>query len=117
MQVNALTIVNCVFGLATAGTALVGLIRPQAFSHSALIGPGEQMYSRMYAARAVPLGLAAALPPFAWEGAPVATVLGVAAIAQVADVVIGIRNHEFGMTIGAGIAAIVHVACAISIIL
>ncbi|MDR2974342.1 MAG: hypothetical protein LBV00_06470 [Propionibacteriaceae bacterium] len=110
-----LIIINAIIGVGTAGMAVVSVIKPQLFSRSESVTSGEVHYTRMYAARAVPLGLAAGLLPFWWSGAPVVTLLLVAAVAQVIDVVLNIRSREMGLLIGATVAATVHIVAAVAI--
>ena len=69
----------------------------------------------MYAARAIPFGLAAGILPF-WPGGPAAAgVLFTAAAIQLADVAIVVRKKERGMSIAASVGAIVHLLCGLTI--
>lgn len=65
----------------------------------------------MYAARAVPFGLAAGILPFWPGGAAVAWVLLTAGVIQIADAVIAMGKKDRGMLIGASVGAIVHIIC------
>lgn len=111
-----LALLNTVVATATVGAALIALARPQLMLPAGAAGDGESYYAAMYAARAVPLGLAAVA--VVWiPGAHAATilVLAAAAAAQVGDVVIGLRHRSRGMAVGAAFAAVCHAAGALAV--
>jgi hypothetical protein len=114
-MLTALLTVNLLVSLASAGASGVALLRPAYLSGSSQISRGEIIYVRMYAARAIPFGVAAGLIPFWRNGASVTWLLLTAAIVQMLDVFIGIEKKDRGMTIGASIATIVHLSCALII--
>jgi hypothetical protein len=102
--------------LASAVASVIALNRPASLSGSSHVGSGEVFYVRMYAARAIPLGLAAGILPF-WPGGPaVAWLLVTAALIQAIDVVIAAGKREGGMIVGASVGAIVHLACGLAIL-
>lgn len=106
---------NLLVSLASAGAAVIALLRPASFSGSSHVARGEIFYVRMYAARSIPFGLAAGILPF-WPGGPaVAWVLFTAAVIQIVDVVIAVGKKERGMMIGASVGAFVHLLCGIAI--
>lgn len=105
-------ILNTINALATVAAALLALYRPALMSRSHQVEPGEVYYSRMYASRAVPLGVLAALAPFVFTGSAVQLILAAAALAQVFDALIGLSRKEWGMVAGGTIAAIIHGVCA-----
>ncbi|MDR2930733.1 MAG: hypothetical protein LBV06_07530 [Propionibacteriaceae bacterium] len=110
-----LIIINAIAGIGSAGMGAVAVVRPQLFSQSESSSTGETLYARMYAARAIPFGLAAALAPFWWSGPTVVILLVAAAAAQVIDIMLSLKSRLTGMIIGATVAATVHVVAAIAI--
>jgi hypothetical protein len=115
MQI-AILVLNLIASFTSATWAVVALIRPASLSGSVHIEPGEIFYARMYAARAVPLGLASGILPFCLGGPAIAWVLFIAAAAQIADVAIAVGKQERGMIMGASFATIVHIVCGLAII-
>ncbi len=69
----------------------------------------------MYAARSVPLGLAAGLLPFWYGGAPVSLLLFTTALIQGADILIAVEKKEPGMITGATFGLVIHVLCGLAI--
>ncbi len=110
-----LLFLNLLVSLASAGAAVIALLRPGSFSGSSQVGRGEIFYVRMYAARSIPFGLAAGILPYWPGGSAVAWVLLTAAVIQIVDVVIAVGKKERGMMIGASVGAIVHLLCSIAI--
>ena len=106
---------NLLVSLASALAAGIALVRPASLSGSSRVVPGEVFYVRMYAARAIPFGLAAGILPF-WPGGPaVAWVLFTAAAIQIVDVILAVGKKDRGMMFGASIGAIVHLLCGLAI--
>lgn len=105
-------IVNAVVSAGTVIAALIAMRRPASMSGSPQPDMGEVFYSRMYAARAIPLGIAAGLLPFTGSGVPVRIILLAAATAQVGDAAIGLQRGERAMVASAFMAALVHIATA-----
>ncbi|MGW7532293.1 hypothetical protein [Amycolatopsis sp. NPDC054798] len=112
---TVLVAANAVVAVVSVVFAVVAAVRPAALSHSENPASGEKFYSLMYAARAVPLGGAAAIVPLLWSGPVCAVVLIAAAVAQVADVAIGVFRREPGMIAGSSVVAAVHVATAVAL--
>ena len=112
---TALLVLNLIASLASAGWAAASLVQPAALSGSQHISTGEVFYARMYAARSIPLGIAAAFLPLWLPGKPVAFILFAAAAIQLADVIIAVAKKDRGMILGASIATIVHVFCGLAI--
>ena len=79
------------------------------------MGRGETFYARMYAARAIPFGLAVGVLPLCLHGPAVAWLLFAAAATQAADIAIAIGKRELGMGIGAATGTIVHIVCGVAI--
>jgi hypothetical protein len=110
-----LPVLNLLAAAAGAIGGVVGLAQPAAMSKSNQVTPGELFYARMYAVRALPLGIVAGLLPFWHRGPAVTPVLVAASVVQVADVVIGAGRKDLGMMTGASIAAIIHIVSAYAI--
>jgi len=116
-MLTILLILNLVVSFASAVASVIALNRPASLSGSSHVGSGEVFYVRMYAARAVPFGLAAGILPF-WPGGPAAAwLLVAAALVQGLDVVIAAGKRERGMAVGASIGALVHLACGLALLL
>ena len=113
---TALLLVNLFASLASAAWAVGALFRPASLSGSGQISGGEKFYARMYAARSIPVGLAAAITPFCVGGKAVAWLLFAAALIQIADVIIGVEKKARGMMIGASIAAIIHILSGLAVL-
>lgn len=109
------TVLNGVVSLIGIGFAVVAALRPSAMSHAADPTAGERFYARVYAARAVPLGLLAGSVPFLSHGIVSALVLAVAALAQAADAVLGAQRREAVMVAGPLFACVVHVITAVAV--
>ncbi|WP_084531328.1 hypothetical protein [Nocardia miyunensis] len=110
-----LTVLNGVVSLISIGFAVVAALRPSALIHEAKPTAGERFYARMYAARAIPLGLLAGSAPFFPHGILSALVLVVAAIAQAGDAALGAQRREPVMVAGPLFACVVHVVTAIAV--
>lgn len=110
----ALPVANAVIAIVSVAFAVVAAVRPAALSHSETPTNGEKFHASMYAARAIPLGTAAAIVPFYWPGPACAVLLIAVAAAQAADVVIGVFRRERGMIAGSSVVAAVHVATAVA---
>lgn len=103
---------NAFFSLASVAAAALALFRPQLMSRSSQVGSGEKFYAQMYASRAIPAGIAAAVAPFCFGGGAVALILCAAATMQIGDTIIGWSRKEWGMLVAPAFAAIVHAVTA-----
>jgi hypothetical protein len=103
---------NLIVSLASAAWAAVAVFRPASLSNSRQVTEGEKFYVRMYAARALPFGLAIGALPFWGGGFAVESILIAAAFVQIADIVIAVQRKNLGMICGAATGAIAHLACA-----
>lgn len=110
-----LPVLNLLAAAAGAIGGVVGLAQPAAMSKSSQVTPGELFYARMYAVRALPLGIVAGILPFWHRGPAVVSVLLAASFVQVADVVIGAGRKDSAMATGASIGAIIHFVSAYAI--
>ena len=113
---TALLFVNLLASLVSTAWAVVALVRPGSLSGSGQISGGEKFYARMYAARSIPVGLAAAITPFCVGGKAAAWLLFAAALIQIADVIIGAEKQARGMMTGASVAAIIHILCGLAVL-
>ncbi len=105
-----LIIVNAIISFGAVVVSFIALTRPGKLSGSTDVNAGEWFYAKMYAARAIPLGvIAGVLPFFAEPGAwPIRVVLIAAALVQVADALIGFGKREWGMIGAPSAAFVVH---------
>lgn len=110
---TALAVANAIVALISAGSSVAGALRPGiALGRTEPVNAGTDLYARAYAARAVPLGLAAAVVLLADARAAAWPMLLVAGLAQVGDSAIGARRRNLGMALGAGAFAVLHLASA-----
>jgi hypothetical protein len=108
-------VLNTVAALVSVGFAVFAAIRPAALSHAeATVGVRFGAY--MYAARAIPFGLVAAVLPWAERGVATAWLLFAAAVVQLVDAGIGGWRREPGMIAGGTVAAVIHTATAIALL-
>ncbi|KAJ5835998.1 hypothetical protein N7447_002024 [Penicillium robsamsonii] len=110
-----LLLLNSLASFASVAGAMISIAKPEALSGSLQVTNGERFYQRMYAVRAVPLEALAAILPFYLGGPAVASVVGVSAFVQAADVMIGVSKKDAGMILGASFATAIHVLCFLSI--
>jgi hypothetical protein len=112
--VTFLLAANTFAAVASIAFAVLGGVRPAALSDSGTPSPGERFYGWMYAARGVPLGVAAAVAPLAWPGPAAALLLFAAAAAQAGDAAIGVTTRKWTMIAGASVLTAVHAATAVA---
>jgi len=108
-MVLVLSILNALAALASAAFGVVALVNPQSLSRSE--GRDSPFFSWMYAARTIPLGLFVALVPFLRHGSVVALILSLAALVQLVDAGIGLQQRNLRLTLGALVAAVIHIVC------
>lgn len=112
-----IVVVNVTAAVASIGFATVAMINPPTLTGSATV-PSTRYYAAMFATPAIPIAVAvAAVPTTAASRDTVIVVLAVAGAAQVGDLVIGLRRRIAGMTAGAAIAAIIHLASVIHLVI
>ena len=112
IRVRTLLTLNAIAASASAIWGVVAIMRPEALSGSNDPTNDDRFYVRMYAARAIPFGVAACSLPLLYRGnEAVVWVLVTAALMQGADVAIAIEKKQLGMAVGAAIGATVHFAC------
>ena len=105
-----IALLNTIAALASAGFGPAALVKPGLIAPS---GDGEaagRFYSSMYAGRAIPLGAAVGGAIWFLPAPSVVLLLGIAALAQIADIGIGSLWRLRGMIVGAVFAVVCHVA-------
>ncbi len=100
--------------LAASGVvfAVLAALRPSALAGEGAEGVGVHFYARMYAAKAVPFGVLAAVVPFLATGAVPGVCLLCAAVSQAVDATIGFGRRDMRQTGGSVVAAVVHAVVA-----
>mgnify|MGYP000873395116 CR=1 FL=1 len=104
---TVLLIANTLCALLAVTAALLALMRPELMLRAQSVSTDARFYTQMYAARAIPFGLTAALAPFFFHNGAVRLLLIAFALTQ-----IGWRRREWGMVIFPGFCAAVHLAAA-----
>lgn len=104
--------------LVLVATVIVILALARATAMTASLGEEttlSRFYVGMYAARGLPIGVVTITMILTNLGAPseLRWWLAVAGAIQLVDVVLGARHRLWGMVIGAGVAAIVHLLTAL----
>ncbi|MEU4739120.1 hypothetical protein AB0G02_01475 [Actinosynnema sp. NPDC023658] len=107
---------NTLAALLSVGFAAAAGARPAAMSGSTTASASERFYAYMYAARAVPFGLVAAVLPWFERGSAVAWLLFVAAAIQAIDVGIGVWRKEKGLMGGGAVLAVIHAVAGIAVL-
>lgn len=107
-----LLLANTLCALLAVVAALLALIHPELMLSAQSVGDDVRFYAHMYAARAIPFGLAAALVPFFFHNGAARLLLIAFALTQLGDMSIGWRRREWGMVICPGLCAAVHLAAA-----
>ncbi|HEU5473639.1 MAG TPA: hypothetical protein VFV67_23575 [Actinophytocola sp.] len=113
---TVLLILNTLAALLSVGFAAFAAVRPAAMGGSESITAAERFFAYMYAARAVPFGVVAAVLPWFERGVGVAWFLFVAAAIQLIDVGIGIWRKEGGLIGGGAVLAAIHVIAGIAVL-
>lgn len=99
--------------LISAGSSLAGALRADiALAHTEPVIAATDMYAPAYVVRAAPLGSATAVALPAYARAVAWPMPVVAASAQVGNSAIGARQRNPGITLGAGVVAVLHLASA-----
>jgi hypothetical protein len=110
-----LLLVNLLLVVVSTGYAVFASFRPGVLTSG--LGaetPPSKFYAQMYAIRGVPLGIATAVIILVNLATPGVTRwwLVVSGLVQLGDAALAIRHRMRGMTIGAGIAGVVHLVSA-----
>lgn len=105
-------LLNIATSVVTVAFGLTGAVRPASMTGSAPSTSGEHYFAYMYASRAIPLGILAAIAPFVLSSRASALVLFAAALAQLGDVVIGVWRSKRPMIFGGGSAAVIYAVTA-----
>ncbi|MEU7319317.1 hypothetical protein ABZ682_01955 [Streptomyces griseoviridis] len=108
-----LLVLNAVLAAGGLCFAIVAALRPSALVTEDADGAGVHFYARMYAAKAVPLCVLAAVVPFLATGAVPGLCLLGAALSQVTDAAIGLGRRDLRQVVGGTVAAVVHTLLAV----
>jgi hypothetical protein len=100
-----IAILNSFAGVVTAGFGVAAVIRPERFTPPNRVPSPSRFFPALYAARAVPLGIAVAVGVWIMPaGTPIVLLLGVAVAAQVIDILIGAAYRMWSLIGGAAFA-------------
>lgn len=112
-----IALLNTLAALASTGFGVAALFKPSLVAPRADENTPSGFYPAMYAARAIPLGLAVGIAVWLPSASPILLLLlGVAVLAQVGDAVIGILHRLPGMIAGAVFAVVCHGAAVLVLI-
>lgn len=111
-----LALLNTLAALASTGFGVAALLNPNLIAPRADKHRPSRFYPAMYAARAIPLGLAVGIAIWFSSTPPLLPLLlGVALLAQVGDAIIGLLHRLPGMTAGAVFAVLCHGAAILTL--
>lgn len=105
-----LSLLNSLAALASLGFAVGAVINPRLLAPPRDERDAARFLPAVYAARAVPLGIAVVVAVWAQSPPAAAAVLAVAAAAQTGDAAIGLAFKQWGMVAGATVGATCHLA-------
>ncbi|WP_051839722.1 hypothetical protein [Streptomyces sp. NRRL F-5126] len=111
-----LCIVNAVVAAGSGFFAILAALRPSALITECAEGAGVLFYARMYAAKAVPLCVLAAVIPFLATGPVAGLCLLGAALSQALDAAIGLGRRDVRQAAGGTVAAVVHTLVAVLVL-
>lgn len=112
-----IALLNTLAALASTGFGLAALVKPGIIAPSAGERVESRFYPAMYAGRAIPLGLAVGVAVWLTPSSSfLLLLLGVAALAQISDAVIGTVYRLPGMIAGAIFAIICHGAAIMTLL-
>lgn len=111
---TVLLVLNAALALGSSCFGLLALARPAALAGTGEGSASTTFYARMYASRAVPLGVAVAAVVLTTLARPEVAIpwLVLAGTVQALDALIGLGRHSLGMVIGPSAAAVVHLLTA-----
>ena len=113
-----IALLNTLAGIASTGFGVAALVKPGLIAPASDLGARSRFYPAMYASRAIPLGVAVGLVVWAApDSVFLSLLLGVAVLAQIGDVVIGVTYRLPGMILGAVFAVVCHGTAIISALL
>ncbi|RLP77493.1 hypothetical protein D9V32_03330 [Mycetocola tolaasinivorans] len=105
-----LALLNTAAALVSSGFGIAAMLRPRALAPTEH-KPADRFYAVMYGARSVPLGIAVAIGVWIMPASPaLALLLAVAAIAQIVDIITGVRTRLWTMVGGAAFATLCHLS-------
>jgi len=107
---------NAFVSTASIVSAVLSLFRPSMLSNSPEALAGEVFFARMYAARAVPLGIALVFIPYRASRVTSGSVVLLGALIQLLDVGVAIASGIRRMVFGALVGTIAHTICGVAIL-
>ncbi|WP_399885482.1 hypothetical protein ACGH7X_14785 [Streptomyces sp. BBFR51] len=110
-----LFVLNAILAAGGVFSAILAALRPSALVAEGAESVGVLFYAQMYAAKAVPLCLLAAVVPFLATGVVPGLCLLGAALSQAMDATIGLGRRNLRQVVGSTGAAVVHALVAILI--
>ncbi|MFD7020889.1 hypothetical protein [Streptomyces sp. NPDC059928] len=110
-----LFVLNAILAAGGVFFAILAALRPSALVTEGANSAGILFYARMYAAKAVPLCVLAAIIPFLATGVVPGLCLLGAALSQAMDATIGLGRHNLRQVIGGTVATVVHALVAMQI--
>ncbi|MFI8875694.1 hypothetical protein [Streptomyces sp. NPDC055243] len=99
---------NAILAAGGVFSAILAALRPSALVTKGAESVGVRFYAQMYAAKAVPLCLLAAVIPFLATGVVPGLCLFGAALSQAMDAAIGLGQRNLRQIVGSTVAAVVH---------
>ncbi|WP_433237514.1 hypothetical protein ACQPYK_29045 [Streptosporangium sp. CA-135522] len=110
---TAVATINVLASLGAAGSSVAGVARPAlGLRPPEAVTSAVHLYTRAYAARAVPLGLMTAFVLVGGPADAAVPLLLVSGLAQVGDSALGVARRNMGMALGAAAFALVHLLTA-----
>ncbi|MFF5405095.1 hypothetical protein ACFY8K_19395 [Streptomyces misionensis] len=110
-----LFVLNAILAAGGVFFAILAALRPSVLVTEDADSVGILFYARMYAAKAVPLCVLAAIIPFLATGVVPGLCLLGAALSQAMDAAIGLERRNLRQGIGGTVATVVHALVAIRI--
>jgi hypothetical protein len=111
---TVIVVANAFVALLSGVSALAGARWPGlGLAKGEAVTAGVAFYARAYTVRAFPLSVLALVELARQDWAVVGPLLIVRGAAQVGDSVLGVRQRNAGMAIGAGVGAVIHLASAL----
>lgn len=115
MLQQIILVLNVLISLGSVVFALVAVARPGFMINAPSDQTHDRFYPIMYAIRAVPLGLLAAVAPWL-SGSAAPTILIAAAAAQIGDAGLGLQRRTWGMVISPLMGAAIYIAMALMLL-
>ncbi|MEV0282158.1 hypothetical protein AB0I22_38105 [Streptomyces sp. NPDC050610] len=112
---SILFVLNATLAMGGVFFVVLATLQPSALVKEGAEGVGALFYARMYAAKAVPLCVLAAVIPFLTTGAVPGLCLLGAALSQAMDSAIGLGRRNLRQVVGGTVATVLHALVAVLI--